>query len=97
MRVLARKDSLGCGALLVDYGLNASGKTYDDAIYDLQVRIASHIAWCIEHSVEHVWREIPDAALSAAWDAASPQLYAHVDFRLDGKRLELPTLNVRVP
>lgn len=96
MRVLLHKLATGQYEVhLIDYDEEAEGSSYDNALYNLQVRMASHVLDCADRGVEHVWVPVPAHQLQQ-WDAAEPQMYCEHVFRFEGKKIELPALEVRV-
>lgn len=94
MRCLVTKNG-GYTAELVDYPMAREGRTYDDALYNLQVAMAARMVDCAEKGVEHVWVPEPSTG-EAEWNSAQPQMYCEHVFRFVGKKIELPTLEVRV-
>lgn len=96
MRALISKEAPGKYEVhLVDYDVEAEGSSFDNALYNLQSRMANHVLDCAENGVEHVWVPVPSHK-AQRWEAAEPQMYCEAVFRFEGKRVELPTLEVRV-
>lgn len=92
MKVLVSKlkSGLGYQARLVDYGYQAFGKTYDDAVYNLQARMAETLS---DENFEWSLFQSPEA--SEDWESGDDAIYCHNTFVFDGKVLELPKLRVR--
>lgn len=98
MRVFVYRNKLvGVIAQLLELDIQTVGKNYDDALYNLQELMAAHTVACEDQGVEHVWTGKPvDAGVFEEWKAGVPELHAEYVFRKNGKRIEIPSLDVRI-
>lgn len=93
MKVVVVADSFGYQAILLDCSYYTNGKTFDDAIYNLQANMARMV---IDAGTDNVFPDNPCLEGDwAKWRQASPTFYDRASFLYEGKPVQLPVLDVR--
>ncbi len=93
MKVLVTKDSLGYVAELMEYAGYASGKTFDDCVYNLQAMLARMV---IDAVADNVFGESFMMLEPEQWASARPTFYDRASFYYEGKPVLVPVLDIRV-
>lgn len=94
MKVLITPDAFGYRAQLLECNEDVYGRTYDDALYNLQSEMARRI---IDAGTDNVFEG--SSADSLYWDRwlnAESSFYSRASFYYEGKPVHLPVLDVRV-